>query len=319
MLSDSRMCKYYIGYSTNSEIRFSSSSGGIGTAIIKYLLSTKEFGTTITFEFNRERCQYEPKLVFNYADYNNCGSIYQDIPLVSFVKSKINEIRDGIVITCMPCQVKPIKNMLDRRQIKYFIISLCCSGQTTVEGTWYYYKLLKIDKKNIIHMQYRGNGWPSGIKITMNDGSIIEKRNYTYPWTIMHKSLLFRPKRCLFCTQKTTKECDISLADPWLKEYIENDKIGNSIVIASSECGDSFIKKMIEEKEIELKKIDKSIYVESQLGTIESKAKSLNHRRFNKIVSAMGEEKSLYKKIATSSVLCIKAHNRLIRYLYKSL
>lgn len=313
------MCKYYIGYSTNSEIRFSASSGGIGTAIIKYLLSTESFGTTITFQFNREKCQYEPKLIYNYGDYNNCGSIYQDIPLVSFLKSKINEIREGIVITCMPCQVKPIRNMLDRRQIKYFIISLCCSGQTTVEGTWYYYKLLKIDKKNVIHMQYRGNGWPSGIKITMNDGNIIRRRNYTYPWTLMHKSLLFRPKRCLFCTQKTTKECDISLADPWLKEYIEKDKIGNSIVIASSDYGDSIIKKMTEEDEIETKEINESIYVESQLGTIESKAKSLNHRIFNKIVSAMGEEKSLYKKIATSSVLCIKAHNRLIRYLYKLL
>lgn len=33
---------YYIGYSTDDLIRYKASSGGIGTSIIKYLLSTSE-------------------------------------------------------------------------------------------------------------------------------------------------------------------------------------------------------------------------------------------------------------------------------------
>lgn len=311
------MCKYYIGYSSNYDIRKTSSSGGVGSAIIQYLLSQDRFGTAITFVFNKDKCQYEPKIIHNYDEYNNCGSIYQDISLVSFIRNNINEIKNGIIVTCMPCQVKPIKGLLEKRNIDYFIISLCCSGQTTVEGTWYYYKLLKIDKERVCHIQYRGNGWPSGIKILLDDGSIIEKRNYTYPWTIMHKSLLYRPKRCLFCTKKTTQECDVSLADPWLKEYIENDKVGNSIVIISSDSGMEIIKNMLDEKELELKEIEEETYIKSQLGTIEQKAKSCEHPTFNKIVSSMGKEGSLYKKIATSSEIFLKLHNRFIKILYK--
>ena len=133
----------------------------------------------------------------------------------------------------------------------------------------------------------------------------------------MHKSLLFRPKRCLFCTKKTSPESDVSLADPWLKEYIENDKIGNSIVIASSQLGIGAISNMRESNEIELKEIDESVYIKSQLGTIERKAKSCNHHRFNKIVSTMGKEGSVYKHLVTSSVFFLKTHNHLIKRLYK--
>lgn len=42
---------YYIGYSTNPTIRKKASSGGIGTAITRYLLSQPEFGTSLTFIF----------------------------------------------------------------------------------------------------------------------------------------------------------------------------------------------------------------------------------------------------------------------------
>lgn len=311
------MCKYYIGYSLNKDIRNSSSSGGVGSAIIKYLLSQKRFGTAITFVFNKAKCQYVPHIIHNYDDYNNCGSIYQDIPLVDFIKNNINEIKDGIVITCMPCQVKPIKSLLSRRSIDNFIISLCCSGQTTVEGTWYYYKLLKINKDDVYHMQYRGDGWPSGIKIKLKNGNTIRKDNYTYPWTIMHKSLLFRPRRCLYCTKKTSQDSDVSLADPWLKEYIENDKIGNSIVIISSTFGAEVINNMLDEKELELKEIEEETYIKSQLGTIEQKAKSCEHPTFNKTVSYMGKDGSLYKRIATYSELFLKMHNRFIKILYK--
>ena len=67
------MCKYYIGYSLNYDIRNNSSSGGVGSAIIKYLLSQKRFGTAITFVFNKEICQYEPQIIYNYDDYNITG------------------------------------------------------------------------------------------------------------------------------------------------------------------------------------------------------------------------------------------------------
>ena len=298
---------YYIGHSTEKSIRYTSSSGGIGTAIIKYLLESNAYGTAMSFEFNPEECQYFPRLIHNYSEYNNCGSIYQDTDNIGFIRDNISNITNGIIVTCMPCQVRPIKSILERNNIKHFIISLCCSGQTTVQGTWLYYKLLGIDKNDVVYIRYRGDGWPSGIKIDLRNGDIIKKDNWTYPWTLMHESLLYRPKRCLYCSIKTSPDADVSLADPWLKEYIENDKIGNSVILCNDEGG-RVLKDMLLNNEIKLYDIDEDVYIKSQLGTIEIKSRSNQNKTFNKIVSKMLKEDGLYKKVATSSVTLMKIH-----------
>ena len=312
------MKTFYIGYSTDGDVRYRAASGGVGSAIIKYLLDSKEFGTSMTFVFDKERCQYKPVLIHDFADYNNCGSIYQDTDTISFIKDNLHSIRNGIVVTCMPCQVKPIASILNRNGIKHLIISLCCSGQTTIQGTWQYYKMLGIRKEDVDCIQYRGNGWPSGIQIRLNNGDVIKKDNYTYPWTLMHQSLLYRPKRCLSCTIKTSPDADISLADPWLKEYMQNDTIGNSVVICN-EKGEGIIRQMNDAGLLDLKTVDESAYVSSQLGTIAEKARSNRYKTFNRIVGKMGSDKSLYKKVAASSAKMMRLHMRVLKVMRRLL
>lgn len=306
--------KYYIGHAYNDDLRFKSSSGGIGSSIIKYLLEKQLYGTSMTFVFNQQKCKYEPKLIYNYLDYNNCGSIYQDTDTIGFIKTNISNIKDGIVITCMPCQVKAIKSILNRNNINCFIISLCCSGQTTPEGTWLYYKYLGINKKDVKSIQYRGQGWPSGIQILLKNGEVIKRANYTYPWTLIHRSLLFRPKRCLSCTIKTSNESDVSLADPWLKEYMEHDTIGHSIIICNMK-GNAILNEMYSSGVINLKTIDENTYISSQLGTIEEKLSANKHKKFNAIIGKMGREGSLYKLIFTSKAIMLKTHLSILKLL----
>ena len=306
--------KYYIGYASNNETRFKSSSGGIGSSIIKYLLEKQMYGTSMTFVFNQQKCKYEPKLIYSYLDYNNCGSIYQDTDTIGFIKTNLSNIKNGIVLTCMPCQVRAIKSILKRNNISCFIISLCCSGQTTVEGTWLYYKYLGINKKDVEKIQYRGQGWPSGIQIQLKNGEIVKRANYTYPWTLIHKSLLFRPKRCLSCAIKTSDESDISLADPWLKEYIENDTIGHSIIICNMK-GETILNELFSNGVVCLSRIDESTYTSSQLGTIEEKLSANEHKSLNYLLGKMGAEKSLYKKIFTSNEVMLKVHLKILKYL----
>lgn len=298
--------RYYIGYSLDDGIRFRSSSGGIGTSVIRYLLSLPEFNTAMTFVFNQDKCCYEPKLIYKYEDYNNCGSIYQDTDNIRFIKDNLNKIKGGIVVTCMPCQVRAIRTLLYNNNIQSFIISLCCSGQTTIEGSWYYYKMLGISKDNITCMQYRGNGWPSGIQIELNDGTVYKKDNWTYPWTIMHQSLLFRPHRCLLCNHKTVPYSDLNLADPWLSEY-ESDKIGNSVVIANTYIAYDVISKMSEKELIRLTCVDESKYIESQKGTIEQKSQTLSHRDYYNFIKKLSSNKC-YRKLALKNETTLKLH-----------
>ncbi len=306
--------KYYIGYSTDADIRYRSSSGGIGSALIKYLLESGKYGTAMSFYFDKERCQYSIKLIYNYSDYNNCGSIYQDTDTISFIKNNISNIKDGIIVTCMPCQVRPIKSFLTRNNVKHFVISLCCSGQTTVQGTYFYYKLLGICKEDVDHIKYRGNGWPSGIQIELNNGAIIKRDNYTYPWTLMHQSLLYRPKRCLCCTIKSSDSADVTLADPWLKGYVGVDSVGNSLVICNHQ-GYNIVKELYQKNLISLIEIDEITYIQSQKGTIQIKSKANTYKSFNKIISKMCKEGSVYKRVFTSSATMLKIHCKIVSIL----
>lgn len=255
---------YFIGHVNDSEHRYKASSGGIGTMLQKHLLSTGQYGTSITFQFNAKRCMYEAKLIHTAEEVNICGSIYQDINIAHFIRDHIGEISKGIVVSCPPCQVAAIRNLLNRGNIPCFIISFCCSGQTTIEGTWKYYELLGIRKKDVVNMQYRGNGWPSGIQIWLKDGTKIYHDNYTNPWKAIHTSWLYRPQRCFFCTFDTSYTADISLADPWLEEYQQYDKEGNTLFVINTPLGQETINQLKTSDNISYEEISSDIYKTAQ-------------------------------------------------------
>lgn len=305
---------FYIGYSCDELIRFRSSSGGIGTTIIKYLLSMQDYGTALTFYFNKDKCMYEPKLIYSYEEYNNCGSIYQDVNVVRFVSENIDKIKKGIVITCMPCQVKAIRNIFKKRNVKCFIISFCCSGQTTVQGTWCYYRLLGIRKEDVINIQYRGNGWPSGIQIELRNGDKIKKDNYTYPWTLMHRSLLFRPQRCYYCNEDISYNADVSLADPWLKEYKDNDRIGNTLFVVNTEIGDKCISELINCKKISCTESFYEKYYMANGHTTRYKAGSSQRKLQNKLLKILASN-SKYCDFVSSNSRRLRFHINWILYI----
>lgn len=86
----------YIGCSTSPDIRRKATSGGVGTAIIKYLLDSHKVDYTLTFEYNQEKRVFRPRIISDYKDYNICGSIYQEINLVQEVKTALDGLAGGV-------------------------------------------------------------------------------------------------------------------------------------------------------------------------------------------------------------------------------
>ena len=267
---------YFIGHVCDVEHRYRASSGGIGTMLQKHLLSSGQYGTSITFRFNAEKCMYEARLIHSAEEVNICGSIYQDIDIAGFIREHIGEITNGIIVSCPPCQVSAIRNMLKKEEIPCFIISFCCSGQTTIEGTWKYYDLLGIKKEYVVNMQYRGNGWPSGIQIWLKDGTTIFRDNYTEPWNTIHASRLYQPKRCFFCTFDTSYNSDISLADPWLTDYLSNDKIGSTLFLVNTSQGLEAISELSQKGKIEITSSDYNSFYIAQRPNVEKRNRLLH-------------------------------------------
>lgn len=307
---------FYIGHTTNNTIRYQASSGGIGTTITQYLLSQSEYGTSISFVFDKQNCMYTPQLIYSASEINVCGSIYQDINIIEFIQKNLDKIQGGIVISCPPCYVTPLRQILNKRNIKSFIISFSCSGQTSIEGTWCFYKFIGIDKKNITNIQYRGNGWPSGIQIQTKDNHFFKFKNYTDPWKTIHQSWLFRPKRCLYCKRDTSYNSDVSLADPWLKEYLEEDNIGNTLFRINTLTGEEVITRLIESKRIICTESNYDAYAIAQRPNI-LKEQHLKKRHSTYKIFTLLKNNRYYFQWATSSLKNMNKHNKIISAIYK--
>jgi len=259
---------------------------------------------------------YEPRFIYFSKDLNVCGSVYQDINIFLFLKKNLDKICNGIVLTCPPCQVDAIKKLLSKNKIKHFIISFSCSGQMTIEGTWKYYGLLGINRKDVDSIQYRGNGWPSGIQIKLSTGDIIKKNNYTEPWRSIHQSKLYCPIRCLYCKYDTSYSSDISLADPWLKSFLNEDKIGTTLFLINSQIGKDVIDELVVNNIISLKNASISEYKIAQAPNCLKKTNVLVNKKAIDVLSKLRKSRA-YKKIFTHSLFFLKLHILLLKIIYK--
>lgn len=309
---------YLVGYSNDDEERFQASSGGIGTAITKFLLSKKEYSTCITFIFNEKKCMYIPKLIHDIHDLNTCGSIYQEIDIYKFLKENLDEIQDGIIVSCPPCQVVPIRNLLKKEKIQNFIISFSCSGQTIIDGSWKYYQFLNIKKSNVSSIQYRGNGWPNGITIKEKDGNELFYENYTEPWVTIHRSQLYRPIKCLYCKRHEGNFADISLADPWIEKYIKNDNIGSTLINVFTEKGMQAIDEANCRKIIFTKESSYQDYCKAQKPNIEKETRIKRSIKFIRVFTKLRNNK-IYFAWATKSLYNMRLHIKIMMFLNKLL
>lgn len=307
--------KYYIGHSVNPEVRHNASSGGVGFSLISYLLSSGEYGTAVTFRFDKDSCAYKPLLVYEPASLFTKGSIYQDIALIDFIRDNIFSIRGGIVVTCLPCQVRAIRHLLDERNIKSFIITFACSGQTLLEGTHCYYRLLGIGRSDVENIRYRGCGWPGGILITKIDGENIFRPNYTEPWKSLQMSMLYRPKRCFLCVKDTDRTADISMADPWLERY-KTEKEGKTLFSVNTARGQNAIEALIRQGFIVVKLSSNKDWKISQAPNVAKKEFVKENRKALKIISTLVAN-SFYRNIFSKNIFMLKMHCRILRIIIR--
>ena len=153
--------KSYIGYSTDPDIRFKATSGGVGTSLIKWLFYKGIIETSISFDFDSNSLRYVPKMIHSFSEYSICGSIYQEIDLIGFIKSHLDEISGTFACFTLPCQTRAVRTIIERAGHEAFIIGLTCSSQQTIDATKYLLKRVGISETDVNTLQYRGNGWPS--------------------------------------------------------------------------------------------------------------------------------------------------------------
>ena len=297
--------KTYIGYSLDENLRWRAASGGVGSSILKYLFETKQIETAITFTFDSNSLRYIPKLIYSFDDYMPIGSIYQEIDLIQFIKNHLNDIHGGFACFSLPCQSRAIKYHLERTGHFCYIIGLTCSSQQSIEATEYLLKRIHIDRKDVTNIQYRGNGWPSGITIMLRSGEEKFVSNNFSIWTKIFHSRLFIMPRCFRCNDTLNLNADITLADPWLKDILSSETIGQTLIFENV-CSDILIR-ACQRNYIQLQYINERTAVSSQQGTINRKEKYRNKLITRKILLFVNKN-SIYKSVVKSIPFLFELH-----------
>lgn len=256
--------------SSDEKTRYQGSSGGVVATMVGYMFETHRIQNTVSYEFDKYNW-FEPKLIYSYTDYQIVGSIYHDVELIKFLKDNVSNIKSSILITCLPCQVKAIRGILEKKKIDSFIIALTCSSQMSKVATHFLFNKFGIEEKDIEFFRYRGNGWPSGVQIKTRTNKYFF-HNTKSIWMDIFNSQLFTLKRCFSCEDTFGLEADISVADPWLERYITTDNIGATLVVAHTDKGNELIKEALQSGVLSFKEnLSHSEVIKSQEWTLKKK------------------------------------------------
>ncbi len=223
----------FVGYSNNIENRNVGSSGGVGTAILQYLLETGEVNAVIGVGFDqqdRTKCVYKIiEDVLQIRELAGSKYVYMKLqPLLDLIK-KNREKRLAVVVE--PCFVKIIKKLFPNC---VYVFSFLCGYNITSEATDYLIKKAQVEKKDIRAIDYRGGEYPGGFTVHLKNGT---SRYFAKEhWELV--DLLFLDKTCGRCKVFISLDADIVLGDAWIKNLkkstllIANTTQGNELLSA---------------------------------------------------------------------------------------
>lgn len=272
----------YLGYSASPDIRHRASSGGVGSSLVQLGFEQGLIDRALSFRLDASGLRYEPYLATSFSDYRLSGSIYQEIALLPWLREAFGQLAAGtrVLCFCLPCQSQGIRQIAQQTGVEPILIGLVCSSQQSLDATRYLLRRLKVDESDVASIQYRGNGWPSGVQITLRDGQTRFVRNNCSLWSDIFHSRLYIQPRCFVCRDTLNLHADIVLADPWLPELHEGETEGKTLFAVRTDLGQRWVDLALASRSIEAKSLDNTLFEASQQGTILRKASYTTHPRF---------------------------------------
>ena len=196
-------------------------------------------------------------------------SKYCPVP-ANIALKKILDSKEGekFAVVGLPCHINGIRKAeqtnkkLREKIVLHF--GIVCNHTPTFLATEFLFKKIRIKKDDVKKLDYRGEGWPGGMKITIKNGNKIFipyfSSNY---WGLVFNSFFF-PMRCTLCNDKICELSDVSFADAWMPELMKDNEVGTSLIISRSETSEKILNKAILKEKIELKKVNENVVMQSQ-------------------------------------------------------
>jgi coenzyme F420 hydrogenase subunit beta len=245
-----------IGHCTDTEIRLNAASGGIISAILIYLLRTKEIDGAVVTGMSKEKPWLtEPFIATTEQEILQAAQSKYIITSVKEIRPQIGAFKGKLAYVGLPGQVQSIRSLQRMNHP-------CVKNIRFLFGPFYgntlHFSSVKSflrthgekDYTKIKKLYFRHGEWPGNMRAELSDGKVFQLKkfhaNYLIPFHIV--------KNGLICTDLTNEFTDVSGGDAWAPVYEERGK-GFSMVIARTEQGQTLLDKMQADGFLELKPI----------------------------------------------------------------
>lgn len=249
----------YIACSNDDSVRHSSSSGGVVSSILTYMLDNNIVDGAIVADYDdNQPLVPHSKIAYSSEEVLKAsGSKYMLYPHNIILKT-IKTLKDKkLAFVGLPCHIHAIRKL---EQISspsvssiHYCIGLYCGlglSDELVQGFKDRYGIKDTDK--IESIKYRKGVWPGDVMITMKNKKIHKMSKFCFNYF----NFLYTPNRCLMCIDMANEFCDISVGDGWQKEGSERVP-GWSVVLTRNKKSDRLFRNELSEL-IDIEQISRS-------------------------------------------------------------
>jgi len=241
----------YTGHATDTVVRYNAASGGLITSLLIFALEEGIIdGALVTGMKKDNPLQPEAFIARTREEVIAASkSKYCPVPANAALKSILQE-SGRFAVVGLPCHIHGIRKAeninpdLKRKIVLH--LGIFCNHVPNFWGTKLLLKRLKVKESEVARLDYRGEGWPGKMKITVKGGEVLLRHDY---WDFIGSDF-FTPARCQVCCDQTAELADISFGDAWLPGIV--DDIGSSVAVSRSDYGEQLLQKAAAKRAIEI-------------------------------------------------------------------
>jgi coenzyme F420 hydrogenase subunit beta len=271
----------YVGFAKNHKLRFSSTSGGVATAVLIHALEEKLIdGAIVTGMGTGKMPKATPFIATTPEEIiSTTTSKYCPVSLAECLKAVESGKRYAVV--GLPCHIYGIRKLAEvsskiRSAIRLYL-GIVCGGMPSYLGTQYLFRIYAVKNHYVQRLEYRGGGWPGRLLI-QSEVSNQQKISVPYPDYWQGAFQYFQPYRCTICHDGFNEFSDISCGDAWLPNIIRTSNEGTSLILTRTEIGENLIQEAFKKGRIQIRPITNQEVILSQRGLVQSKNIALRAR-----------------------------------------
>lgn len=264
-----------VGKATNEKIFLNSQSGGTTTAILKFLLESKQIEAAIVTSMDMSTESYTKANIVTTVEELESAQKSKYVPTsINELVPDILKIEGNIAMVGLSCHFHGLENLMKinrkLKKKKIIKIGLICDRVVTNRAVDFLTQENEI--KNIKDFRFRdtsNTAYPGDITFLDKNDTFIKKDKKNR----MLMKDFFTPARCLLCFDKMNIYSDIVIGDPHGIEGIDR-KNGESLVITRTEVGENIVLDSLRSNEINLREASLEKAIQGQ--SISQKRKKWN-------------------------------------------